>query len=241
MKKTIVISGASGGIGNSLVNEYVKNNYFVIGLYNSNDENINTLRQKYSNKEAFFYKCDFSKIDTLENTLNNILSPFSKIDTLINNAGIDSEELFTETQTQNIINMFNINLISSMILTKIVLRKMLHYKEGNIINISSIWGLHGGSCEVVYSTTKGGLISFTKSLAKEVGLSSIRVNCLVCGMIDTKMNDRYSNDEKLDFLKNTSLNRIGKPEEVAKACLFLSEDTSSYITGQIISIDGGLY
>ena len=133
-----------------------------------------------------------------------------------------------------------INLLSAIQITKTVGKNMLFRKKGSVLNITSIWGEHGGSCEAVYSATKGGLISFTKAIAKEWGLSGVRSNTLSLGYIDTPMNAAFSEEDKKEFCQNVALGRIGTPEEVANAAFFITSDAASYITGQIISVDGGM-
>ncbi|MDR0314491.1 MAG: SDR family oxidoreductase, partial [Oscillospiraceae bacterium] len=162
------------------------------------------------------------------------------IDTLINNAGISQQKLFCDIRTDEFDEMFRVNVRGVFNCCKAVLPSMIRNKSGNIINISSIWGQEGASCEVHYSAAKAAVIGMTKALAKEVGPSGVRVNCICPGVIDTEMNEVLSNETINELKEQTPLGVIGKPEDIAKAALFLSGDDSSFITGQIIGVNGGL-
>ena len=161
---------------------------------------------------------------------------------MVNNAGISHIGLFTDMTPESWKHLIDVNLMSAFNCSHIALKTMIKNHCGNIINISSIWGERGASCEVVYSASKGGINSFTKALAKEVGLSGIRVNAISCGVIDTKMNACFDEEEKAALCDEISLARFGKAEEIAKLAYFLAEDDKSgYINGQIITADGGMY
>ena len=162
-----------------------------------------------------------------------------RIDILVNNAGISHIGLFMDATEEEIQKIVSTNLLGAMYLSKHVLKDMISRKSGNIINISSMWGEVGASCEVLYSTTKGGLNLFTKALAKEVAPSNIRVNCIAPGVIDTKMNSFLGEEEKISLEEEIPLGRFGNPSEIGKLAVFLCSEDSSYITGQIIRADGG--
>lgn len=238
MKKKVLITGISGGIGESLLKTFIENGYFVIGQYRNGSDKISDYKKTYS-LNAEFFQCDFNEPSAVFKFAEKIISSYGFIDCLINNAGVTYKGCIQDTDDSVIDNILNVNLRAPIILSREIIKPMLSEKKGCIINISSIWGVYGGSCEVVYSASKGGLISFTKALAKEVGLSSVRVNCISCGFIDTKMNSDLSQQEKDDFCSCLSLPRLGTPDDVSSAALFLASDASSYITGQIIGVDGG--
>ena len=239
MKKQVFISGVSGDLGVSLLENFIKNDYFVIGQYCSNYEKIKELSSIYSNQQVEFFQCDFSDVNLTEKFAKNISLRYPNIEVMVNNAGVSQFGLLSDTSTEDMLKIFNINLFSHIILTREISKNMVFNKKGNIINISSIWGNQGASCEAIYSSTKGGLEIFGKALSKELGLSNIRVNNISCGFIQTKMNDRLSETEIKDFCENLSLNRTCSPQEISSVALFLASNSSSYITGQTISVDGG--
>ena len=241
MKKTIIVTGGSNGIGQSIVEELAKNNYNVILNYNKSEEKAKKIQEelKKIGYEIEIYKADVSKREEVKKLVEYIIEKYKKIDVLINNAGISQTKLFTDITDEDWDEMINTNLNSVFYTTQEVVKNMIHNKNGCIINISSIWGIVGASCEVHYSVSKAGIDAMTKSLAKELGPSNIRVNSIAPGIIDTGMNSNLSKEE-LDEIKNQiPLERIGKPEDIAKCVKWLIED--KYTTGQIISINGGWY
>lgn len=239
MKKTALITGISGGIGYALLKKFTENGYFVIGQYNSNSEKIKLLENEFSSEKAAFFQCDFSSVSLIKPFAYKILSLYPKIDCLINNAGIAFTSVFQDLSDVSLQKITNVNLVSPMILTREIMKPMISEKSGCILNISSIFGVYGGSCEVAYSATKGGVIAFTKALSRELGPSNVRVNALSCGFIDTPMTACYDQTDRSAFCDNLSLCRIGTPDEVADCALFLCSDSSSYVTGQILGVDGG--
>ncbi len=237
--KTAVITGSSRGIGKAIAEEFAKNGYHVVLNASKSRCELEETLAEFKNKG---YSCeavlaDISDYNQCEKLFEN------GVDILINNAGISFIGLFTDMTYEQWKRIIDVNLLSVLNCTHIALKKyMLSKHSGSIINISSIWGERGASCEAVYSAAKGGLNSFTKAMAKEVGLSGIRVNAISCGVIDTKMNDCFDAEEKTALCDEISLSRFGTPEEVAKLAVFLSNDvTAGYINGQIITIDGGMY
>lgn len=158
----------------------------------------------------------------------------------MNNAGISQQKLFTDLSDFDLNKMLDVNLKGAMLLTKAVVPAMISQKYGRIINISSVWGVCGGSCEVHYSASKAGLIGFTKALAKELGPSGITVNCIAPGLIDTDMNNNLTQEDKEEFAMQTALQRIGSPQDVANLVSFLAGESSGYITSQVIGVDGGI-
>lgn len=227
--KTAVITGGSGTIGKALVEEFAKD-YHVIFTYHTNKAAADEIADKYNAKS---YCMDQSVADDIISFGNTL----SSCDLLINNAGISDTRLFTDVPYNDLKMITDVDLTGAMLLTKAVLPIMIKQKKGCIINISSIWGIYGASCEVAYSAAKAGMIGFTKALSKEVGLSGVRVNCIAPGMIDSKMNSHLSNEEINDFLNSTSLCKIGSPKDVAQAARYLSE--AEFVTGQVLGVDGG--
>lgn len=238
MQKTALVTGISGGIGEALLKKFVEKGFFVVGQYNTNSQKIDLLKNSYSPDRALFLPCDFSDLSAVEDFAAKTLSSFS-FDVIINNAGVSESGLFQDVSTFSLEKMTKINLLAPMVLTKTLLPSLIEKKSGSVLNISSVWGVYGGSCEVPYSATKGGLIAFTKALSREVGPSNVRVNALSCGFIDTPMNARYSESDVKDFCDDLSLCRVGTPEEVAASAYFLCSDDASYITGQVLGVDGG--
>ena len=238
MSKVILVTGASRGIGNNIARTFAQEN-IVIANYNKSQNEAIKLKEdlKKENINIDIIKADVSKRNEVKDMIKQILEKYGKIDVLINNAGISQYKLFTDISDEDWDNIININLKSNFIVTQEVVKNMISRKNGLIINISSIWGVTGAAMEVAYSTSKAGIIGLTKSLAKELGPSNIRVNAIAPGMIDTSMNSKFSDEEINDIKEEIPLEKIGKPEEVTKCIKWLLEDT--YTTGQVISINGG--
>ena len=237
--KIIIVTGGSRGIGACIVKYLVRKGYTVILDYNKSETCAKNVENELK-KEGFtvdIFKADVSKKAEAEALIQYALGKYGKIDVLINNAGISQTKLFTEITDEDWNNMLNNNLNSAFYCTREAVKCMISNKQGLIINISSIWGVTGGSMEVHYSTAKAGLIGFTKALAKELGPSNIRVNAIAPGMINTDMNKEYTTEELEDIEKEIPLERIGKTESIAKCVSWLIED--DYTTGEIISINGG--
>lgn len=236
--KTAVITGSSRGIGKAIAEEFAKNGYHVILNASKSVDELNEAYEEFLSKG---YSCEAVLADVSE--YEECKKLFIKApDVLVNNAGISHIGLFTDMTPESWKHLIDVNLMSAFNCSHIALKTMIRNHCGNIINISSIWGERGASCEVVYSASKGGINSFTKALAKEVGLSGIRVNAISCGVIDTKMNACFDEEEKAALCDEISLARFGKAEEIAKLAYFLAEDDKSgYINGQIITADGGMY
>lgn len=185
------------------------------------------------------FKADISNREDVEDMVDYCIKEFGGLDVLVNNAGVSQDKLFTDITDEDWDNMMNINLKGSFYCSQVALKYMISEKKGNIINISSIWGISGASCEVHYSITKAGIIGMTKALAKEVGPSNIRVNSIAPGVINTDMLSGY-NEEDIDALvEETPLMRLGTPEDIANCAIFLASDKSNFITGQVISPNGG--
>nr|WP_286674280.1 MULTISPECIES: SDR family oxidoreductase [unclassified Clostridium] len=239
--KIAIVTGSSRGIGRGIAIELAKEGASVIINYSKDDDGANeTLQEiKYVGGYGVLYKCDISSYEESEKLVQHTIEKFGKVDILINNAGKSNIGLFMDLTKEDIDNLLNTNLIGAMYLTKHVIKDMISRQYGSIVNISSMWGEVGASCEVVYSTTKGGINLFTKSLAKEVAASNIRVNCVAPGVIDTQMNAFLQGDDKKALEEEIPMMRFGNPNEIGKIVSFLCSDDSSYVTGQIIRADGG--
>lgn len=239
--KNVLITGASRGIGKAIAIGFAKEGYNIgINYHNNIKAAEETLEEvlKY-NVDADIFKADVSNVSEVEKLAGSFIKRFGKIDILINNAGISYRNLLSDTSFDDWNKIINTNLSSAFYLSKALLPSFISSKSGSIINISSVWGEVGASCEVAYSASKAGLIGFTKALAKELAPSGIRVNCVSPGVIDTDMNSSLTNND-MDLLKEEILlGRIGNPEDIANAVLFLASDKSKYITGVNISVNGG--
>lgn len=239
---TVLVTGSSRGIGKTIAKEFLLNGFkTVINCSKSVDEMNKTLKELENiNDNVIGIKADVSKYDEAKLMIDEIMYKWGKIDILINNAGISYIGLFNEMNPEEWKNIMDINLNSVFNCTRLVISDMIKEKKGTIVNISSIWGNIGASCEAVYSASKGAVNSFTKAMAKELGPCNIKINAIACGVIDTGMNSFLSNNEKETLINEIPLMRYGKTEEVAKLAVFLSSEDSNYLTGQVITIDGAL-
>ena len=232
----VVITGGTGAIGSAMVREFAKTNDVAI-IYKNSDEKAQLLEKQTGCKA---YKADVSSAPEVSAAVRQIISDFGKINVLINNAGISQIKLLSDVSELDWYNMVDVHLTGAFNMTKAVLPDMIKRKQGSIINISSVWGVYGASCEVPYSTVKAGLIGFTKSLSKEVAPSGITVNCIAPGVIDSPMNNAHlSPDEMKELIAETPLGRLGTPDDVAKAAVYLA--SAGFVTGQVLGVDGGFY
>ena len=231
--KKVLITGGSRGIGAECVRSFAKAGYEVYFTYNNSEE---MAHQVAEDTAATALKCDISSVDAIK----DVISKVGNIDILINNAGISQIKMFQDITEDDWDNMFNINVRGMFLVTQGVIENMIHNKWGRIINISSMWGETGASCEVHYSASKAAVIGFTKALAKELGPSGITVNSISPGVIDTDMNSHLTQNELDELCDETPLGRIGEPNDVAKAALYLADESSGFITGADIPINGGI-
>lgn len=240
MKKVAIVTGASRGIGREIARTLAKKeNIQVIANYNQSEKEAKELQEelKQENINIDIFKADVSKREEVKNMVEYTAQKYGRVDILINNAGIDQIKEFTQVTDEDWNNIINTNLYSVFATSQEAVRYMINQKTGCIINISSVWGLVGGSCEVIYSTSKAGIDGLTKALAKELGPSNIRVNSIAPGLIDTRMNNNLKKETIEDIKSDTPLLRIGKPSDIAKCVEWIIED--EFTTGQIISINGG--
>ena len=237
--KTVIVTGGSKGIGKTIVEELAKKGYNVILNYKNSENSAEQIKENLI-KQGFnieIFKADVSKREEVKSLVKFTLEKYRNIDILINNAGIDQVKLFTDITDEDWNTMINNNLNSVFYCTQEVLPTMLKNKKGCIINISSIFGEIGASCESHYSVSKAGIDALTKSLAKELGPSNIRINSIAPGIIDTDMNKNLNIKEINNIKEEIPLGKIGKTLDIAKCVCWLIED--DYTTGQIISINGG--
>lgn len=239
--KTAIITGASRGIGQSMAELFANKDYNVLINYNHSEEGALLLYNKLRNEglSAKTYKADVSKKNEVELMMKFCVEEFGNIDVLINSAGISQEKPFADITDEDLDEMLNVNFKSVFYCSQSALKYMITDKRGKIINISSIWGIVGASCEVHYSAAKAAIIGLTKALAKELGPSNIQVNCIAPGVIQTEMLSSYNEDELSVLKENTPLMRLGSPNDIAGCALYLASPYSDFVTGQIISPNGG--
>lgn len=241
LNKTVLITGASGEIGSAIALMLARNNYNLILQYNENQENINRIKEESLefNINVNVIQADLAQETGLNKLFTEINNLYLRPTILINNAGISAYGLIQDVNYNDYIKVVNTNLTSTFFCTQQVLTYMLKERFGRIINISSVWGNVGAANEVLYSTTKGAINTFTKALAKELAPSGITVNAIAPGIVMSKMMANFSEDEINALLMEMPMNRFAMPEEIAQAVLYLIDPNSSYVTGQILTIDGG--
>lgn len=241
MNKTVLITGASKGIGAATAIMFAQNGYDVVINYCSSAESAILLEKslKENGFSALSYMADVSKTNDVKRMVDDVIARFGKIDVLINNAGIAQQKLFTDITDDDWERMVSVNLTGTFNCCRAVIPHMVSRKSGSIINTSSIWGITGASCEAHYSAVKAGIIGMTKALAKELGPSGIRVNCVAPGVINTRMNANLSVSDLEGLADETPLGRLGTTNEVASTSLFLASSSAEFITGQVISPNGG--
>lgn len=242
MGKTVVITGSSAGIGSETARVFAENGWNVGIMYMNSQDDAETLEKELENMgvKTFCGKCDVSSSESVKRFFEDAENALGEIYALVNNAGVALQKLFCDVTEEEAKRLFDINVNGVFNCSKAVLPSMINAKEGKIVNISSMWGICGASCEVHYSSSKAAVIGFTKALAKEVGPCSINVNCVCPGVIDTRMNANLDSETMESLKEEIPLMRIGTPRDVAETVYFLCSDKSDYITGQVISVDGGM-
>ncbi len=229
----VLITGGSGCIGRSIIENLIEEG---VHLVISVDKN----RSNFSHEKFLEINIDITDKDLLSHKVKEIIEKYGRIDILINNVGIVADELFVKMSYENFEKVINVNLNSVFYITKLVAKNMIKNKKGSIVNISSIAGIFGNVGQINYSASKAGVIAMTKTMSKELGKKGIRVNCVAPGIIRSNMTSNLNKEYVDDLISRTSLNRIGEASEVAKVVTFLASDDASYLTGEIISISGGL-
>ena len=237
--KVAFVTGGAKGIGSAIVKRLLSDGYKVAFTYNNSEEKALSLANELG-ESCKAYKLDITDSNAVKTIVDDIEKSFGEIAVLVNNAGIAEQTLFTDITDEMWHRMIDTNLSGAFYCSRSVLKYMINRKSGKIINIASIWGETGGSCEVHYSASKSGLIGMTKALAKEVGLSGITVNSVSPGVILTDMTSHFDEDTMNALKEETPLNKIGTPEDVAGAVSFLCSKDADFITGQNISVNGGM-
>ncbi|SDM83505.1 elongation factor P 5-aminopentanone reductase [Acetanaerobacterium elongatum] len=241
MPKTALVTGASRGIGAAVAIKLAQEGFCVaVNYLHSEARAQDVVRSiRLNGGQAAAFHADVSDKAQVDAMVGRIKAQFGGIDVLINNAGIAQQKLFTDITAEEFNRMLGVNLCGMFYSAQAVLPHMIHRKAGNIVNISSIWGITGASCEVHYSAAKAGVIGFTKALAKELGPSGIRVNCIAPGVIATEMNGALDEQTIAVLKEETPLGTLGSAEDIAQAAAFLVSDNAGFITGQVLSPNGG--
>lgn len=234
--KNVLITGGSRGIGAACVKKFSEEGFRVFLNYNTSEKRAFKLAEETG---AIPVKADISDMGQVKKMVK-LIDTYGGTDILVNNAGVAKQILFTDITEEEWDRVFNINVKGMFMVTREAVRSMINKKSGKIINLSSMWGITGGSCEVHYSASKAAVTGFTKALAKELGLSGITVNCVAPGVIDTEMNGNLTDEDKEMLCEETPLGRMGTAEETAELIYFLASDKASFITGQVISNNGGI-
>lgn len=238
MSKTVIVTGVTRGIGRKIALDLAEKGYFVVGFYKSNREKAEELESQSSMIKT--YKCDVSDCEQVDKISDEIIDKYGAVYGIVNNAGVAKTSLFTDVSEEDFDKVFDVNVKGTFAITKAFLPSMINQKYGKIVNISSIWGIYGGSCEVVYSASKAAIIGMTKALAREVGPSGINVNCVAPGVIRTDMLNNLSDEDLNELAEDTALLRNGYPSDISKTVLFLLSNDSDFITGQVLTVDGGM-
>ncbi len=242
MNDTVLVTGGSRGIGEAAVRAFAAEGYRVAIIYRDSVQRADALAEELVRRgtDAEAYRCNVSSYEEVRSVSGEILNRFGRVDVIVNNAGIAQIKLFTELTEQDWDEMFAVNVKGVFNVCRSLAPHMISRKSGSIINISSMWGVDGASCEVHYSASKAAVIGFTKALSKELGPSGINVNCVAPGFIDTDMNSGLGEEAKNMLIDEIPLQRMGTPQEAADAILFLASKKARYITGQVINVNGGI-
>ncbi len=241
--KTVLVTGGSRGIGKEVALKFAENGYNIVINYVSEKTDVDEMKKELLDvgaKDILLAKADVTNSEQMEELIKKAIEKFESIDVLVNNAGITKDNLLMRMSEEEFDKVIDVNLKGTYIVTKLVTKYMMKKRKGAIINLSSVVGVAGNAGQCNYSASKAGIIGFTKSVAKELASRNIRANAVAPGFIETDMTQVLSDNVKENIYKQIPLNRMGKAREVAELVYFLGEDTSSYITGQVIGIDGGM-
>lgn len=240
MKRVALITGGSRGIGKEIAKKFDSNNYNLVINYVSDNTDLEGLKKEFENTEVLFVKADVTNYESCENMVNEAIKEFGRIDVLVNNAGITKDNLLMRMKEEDFDKVININLKGTFNMTKIVTPYMMKQRYGKIVSISSVVGVAGNAGQSNYAASKAGIIGFTKSIARELASRNILANCIAPGFIKTDMTDVLSDTVKESIHAQIPLKKMGEPKEVANAVYFLASEENSYITGQVLNVDGGM-
>ena len=242
MRKVALVTGGSRGIGRACVEALARAGYSVVLVCRKSSDMARDLVEnlRIQGLDAAWYPCDVASEDDVRHTMEEVRRLYHRVDVLVNNAGVAHIGLLTEMTGEEWRRLFAVNVDGAFYWCRAVLPGMIERKSGAIINIASMWGEVGASCEAAYSATKAALIGLTRALAKEVGPSGVRVNCVSPGVVDTDMNAELDEEALLTLADETPLGRIGTADEVARAVVFLAGENAGFITGQVLGVNGGL-
>ena len=243
MKKTVFITGASRGIGRACAIYFAQKGYDVGINYLNNKEKADEVADvvRSMGRSAYIYQGDVADFEQMKSVITQCTNDLGHIDVVVNNAGIAQQKLFTDISPKEWRKMFSVNVDGMYNVLQAVLPYMINKKSGSIVNVSSMWGVQGASCEVHYSAAKSAVIGLTKALAQELAPSGIRVNCVAPGLIDTEMNNNLTKEDLKGVIEEIPLDKIGTPKDVARAIYFLADDEhSSFTTGAVLNVNGGM-
>ena len=239
-KKVALITGGSRGIGKEIVKKFAENNYNIVVNYISDNTDLESLKKEFENTQVLFVKTDVTNYESCENMVNEAIKEFGKIDVLVNNAGITKDTLLMRMKEEDFDKVLNVNLKGTFNMTKSIIPYMMKRKYGKIVNISSVVGVIGNAGQSNYAASKAGIIGFTKSIARELASRNILANCVAPGFIETDMTDVLSDSVKEHIYSQIPLKKMGEAKEVANAVYFLASEENTYITGQVLNVDGGM-
>ncbi len=242
--KTVIVTGAARGIGSAIALAFHKNDYNVIMNYVGNDaaadETVKLCSQSGGKGRVITVKGDISDEDTAQKLVDTAINEFGELHVIVNNAGITRDNLLATMKSEDFNRVLDVNLTGAFLLTQKAVKPMMKKRYGRIINISSVVGVHGNAGQVNYSASKAGLIGMTKSIAKELAARNITANAIAPGMIETDMTDALGDRAREEIGRSIPMKKMGTPEDIANAVLFLADEKSSYITGQVLGVDGGM-
>ena len=242
--KCAVVTGGTRGIGKAVAKKFLLSGAAVAVIATKDSEDArNALKEidPEGTGRVKLYACDISDPEAVDAAAKQITEDLGKVDILVNNAGITRDNILPALSKDDIDSVIDINLKGTMYVTKAFIRGMVRAKSGSVINMSSVVGLMGNKGQTNYAASKAGIIGFTKAVAREYGRKNIRCNAIAPGFIETRMTDALNEEQKKEIIKTLAIERLGKPEDVAELALFLASDRSSYITGEVIKVDGGMY